>query len=101
MRGLLHTLFYVNLLLWLENKNHMSGIKWLRVPQTDGAFDGADGSGDTFTLTERRARTLRGIFQDADRCGSFFFLFFFCNKPDIKQANLSGAVTLATSKPSS
>lgn len=77
MRELLHTLFYVNLLLWLENKNHMSGIKWLRVPQTDGAFDGADGSGDTFTLTERRARTLRGIFQDADRCGSFFFLFFF------------------------
>lgn len=99
MRELLHTLFYVNLLLWLENKNHMSGIKWLRVAQTDGAFDGADGSGDTFTLTERRARTLGGIFQDADRCGSFFFLFFFCNKPDIKQANLSGAVTLATSKP--
>lgn len=48
-------------LLWLQNQNHMSGIKWLRSLQTDGDFDAANGSGDTFTLTERRARTLGGI----------------------------------------
>lgn len=65
MRELLHTLFYVNLLLWLENKNHMSGIKWLRVPQTDGAFDGAGGSGGHLHFDREASEDTR---RDLSRC---------------------------------
>lgn len=75
MQELLHTLFYVNLPFWLENKNHMSGIKCFRMQwQTGLSWGGCSRTRpgrDTIQLTERLGKIILvgEIFQVPDRCG--------------------------------